>query len=57
MKVKVRVQLNNGESRYLTVEGEDERDCLRSAYIRAYGNEEGEADNPQLIDEYCEVAE
>ena len=54
---RVMIQFNNGEERILKVKGTTRQECERAAYMIAYGNEEGEADNPALVGQYSKFME
>ena len=49
----VTVRLNNGEDRLIKAKGNTQQECERAAYITAFGNEEGEADDATLVAQYC----
>lgn len=54
---RVMVRLNSGEERIFKVKGTTRQECERAAYMIAYGNEEGEADNPTLVGQYSKFME
>ena len=54
---RVMIQFSSGEERILKVKGTTRQECERAAYMIAYGNEEGEADNPALVGQYSKFME
>jgi hypothetical protein len=54
---RVMIQFSSGEKRILKVKGTTRQECERAAYMIAYGNEEGEADNQALVGQYSKFME